>query len=272
MSVPESLNQLIRSKEFDTYEYGVIVPSAQSAAVMRAGADYVEPTIVGNLVQEDGAGGWVRHPGYDAPDSCPSFAILFPGQLRLSDPAFPAQTVTDYLEAVFPLIAAAGSAGAKVVFGSGAARTIPSGVDRAVAEARFADVLRETRDIAARYGVVVLLEPLNAGETNLLHTIEECAEFLDSHGIEDVPIVADLYHIMLEGEPLSTVTALGARVGHAHIADTGRTPPGQGDWPLSQFLQSLTAGGYSGNVSIECRWSDIATELGPALAHLRNLV
>jgi len=89
------------------------------------GADYVETTIVGNLVQEDGLGGWVRNPGYDAPDQCPSFAILFPGQLKLSDPAFPAKTVTDYLEAVFPIIAAAGSACAKVVFGSGAARTIP---------------------------------------------------------------------------------------------------------------------------------------------------
>ena len=53
------------------YQYGVIVPSAQSAAVVLGGADYVEPTIVGNLVQEDGLGGWVRNPGYDAPDQCP---------------------------------------------------------------------------------------------------------------------------------------------------------------------------------------------------------
>ena len=92
------------NQEFDTYQYGVIVPSAQSAAVVLGGADYVEPTIVGNLVQEDGLGGWVRNPGYDAPDQCPSFAILFPGQLKLSDPAFPAKAVTDYLEAVFPKI------------------------------------------------------------------------------------------------------------------------------------------------------------------------
>lgn len=250
----------------------MIVPSAQSAAVVRAGADYVEPTIVGNLVQEDGTGGWRRHPGYDAPEQCPSFAILFPGQLKLSDPGFPAQTVTDYLEAVFPVIAGAGSPGAKVVFGSGAARTIPHGVDRAAAEARFAAVLRETRDVGARYGITVLLEPLNTGETNLLHTIEECARFLDAYGIEDVPIVADLYHIMLEKEPLTTVTALGPRIGHAHIADTGRIPPGQGDWPLTQFLQALSAGGYAGIVSIECTWSDIDTELEPSLEHLRNLV
>ncbi|MHB1008182.1 MAG: sugar phosphate isomerase/epimerase family protein [Propionibacteriaceae bacterium] len=248
------------------------MPSVQSAAAMLAGADYVEPTIVGNLVQEDGVGGWERHPGYYAPDNCPSFAILFPGHVKLSDPAVPAHTVTDYLEAVFPIIAAAGSAGAKVVFGSGAARTIPSGTDRVAAEDRFAAVLRETRDVAARHGLVVLLEPLNAGETNLLHTIEECAQFLDSHAIEDVPIVADLYHIMREGEPLSTVTALGARIGHAHIADTGRTPPGQGDWPLSHFLRALAAGGYAGSVSIECTWSDITSELAPALEHLRNLV
>jgi sugar phosphate isomerase/epimerase len=253
------------------YQYGVIVPSAQSAAVVDAGADYVEPTIVGNLVVESAPGVWTRNPDYTAPDGCPSFAILFPGSLRLSDPGFPAVQVSDYLAAVIPVIATAGAPGARIVFGSGAARTIPEGVGRPEAERRFAEVLREARAVAASHGLVVMLEPLNTGETNLLHTIAESAAFLDEHGIEGVPIVADLYHIMLEGEPLDVVTANGARVGHAHIADTGRTPPGQGDWPLAEFLEALTAGGYRGNVSIECTWQDITTELAPALAHLRAI-
>ena len=253
------------------YSYGAIVPSTQSEAVVRGGADYVEPTIVGNLVREQPDGVWSRNPDYTAPDSCPSFAILFPGHLKLADPDFPASQVTAYLESVIPIIAAAGAPGAKIVFGSGAARTVPEGVDRAEAELRFAAVVREARDIAEANGVTVILEPLNKGETNLLHTIAEVAAFLDEHEITGVPIVADLYHVMLESEPLEVITALGARIGHAHIADTGRTPPGQGDWPLRGFLDALTAGGYDGNVSIECHWRDIDEEIAPALAHLRAI-
>ena len=60
------------------------------------------------------------------------------------------------------------------------------------------------------------------------------------------------------------------RVAHAHIADTDRRPPGQGDWPLRAFLASLREGGYRGAVSIECHWQDLAAEAAGALAALRE--
>ena len=254
------------------YKFGVITPSENADVALSLGADYVEPTIVGNLVKEDGPGKWIRNPDYRGPSECPSFAILFPGDLRLSDPEFPSESVTAYLERAMEIVSSAASAGAKIVFGSGKARSLPDGVDRAAGEARFADVVRETRDIASRNGLSIILEPLNKGETNLLNSIGECAQFLERHNIEGLPIVADLYHIMLEDEPLTALTDHAELIGHAHIADSGRTPPGQGDWPLAEFLRTLDEAGYSGTVSIECRWSDFGSELGASLDHLRNLV
>ncbi|WP_150308357.1 sugar phosphate isomerase/epimerase family protein [Planctomonas psychrotolerans] len=253
------------------YEIGVIVPSDRADATVAGGADYVEPTIVGNLVVETAPGKWARNPEYVGPAACPSFAILFPGDMRLSDPDFPAERVTAYLAAAMGIIASAASSGAKIVFGSGKARSIPDGVDREAGEKRFAEVVREARDVAAANDLAVILEPLNTGETNLLNSIVEAADFLDRHGIEGVPIVADLYHIMLEEEPLDVLLEHGPRIGHAHIADTGRVPPGQGDWPLPEFLDTLDRAGYRGTVSIECTWADFESELPAALAHLRAL-
>lgn len=251
-------------------EYGVIVPQERALKALEAGADYVEPTIVDNVVVAEGDG-WVRNPNYQGPEQSPSFAILFPGNVRVSDPSFPSERVTAYLLAALPVIASTALPGAKIVFGSGAARAIPDGVDTAAGRARFAEVVAEARDIAEQNGLRIVLEPLNRDETNLLNSLEETVAFLDEFNIGDVPVVADLYHIMLEEEPFSVVQALGNRIGHAHIADSGRRPPGQGNWPLAPFVAALRDGGYAGTISIECNFTDFEPELTAALAHLRAI-
>ncbi|TDE88792.1 sugar phosphate isomerase/epimerase [Occultella glacieicola] len=251
-------------------EFGVIVGTDGVAAARAAGADYVEPTIVGNLVVPAPSGGWMRSPHYDG-DPSPSFAILFPRDLRLADPDFPVEEIDAYLEAAMAVVASAARPGAKIVFGSGAARNRPDGVDVAVARALLARVLTRARDVAARHQLRVLLEPLHTGETNMINSIAEAVAFLDEFAITDVQVVADLFHIMTAGEDLAVVREQGARIGHAHIADSGRTPPGQGDWPLPAFLNALRAGGYTGPVSVECHFTDLGPELAGALAHLREL-
>ena len=47
-------------------------------------------------------------------------------------------------------------------------------------------------------------------------------------------------------------------------------PPGEGLIDYRAFLRALREGGYSGMVSVECRWRDFAAEAGPAVAFLRR--
>jgi D-psicose/D-tagatose/L-ribulose 3-epimerase len=235
--------------------FGVIAPLDRAAAALDAGADYVEPLIVGNVVEQSKTGDWILNPKF-AGGRFPSFAILVPADIRVADPEVPVDVVSEYFETVLGLVASVAAPGAKVVFGSGRSRTVPEGADRAVAEARFAESLRVARDAALAVDLQIILEPLNTGETNLVNSIEEAAAFLDAHGIEGVPIVADLFHLQLQGESLSVVRQLGRRIGHAHIADTGRRYIGSGDWPWPEFLEALREGGYEGSVSLECHWGD----------------
>src|SRR5699024_10370346 len=168
--------------------------------------------------------------------------------------------------------AAAGRArpGARMVRGGGAARRTPEGVDPAAARAQLARSVRLARDLAVEHGLEAILEPLHRGETDQINTLAEAVAFLEEHDLGDVRVVADLFHVMLEQESLETVRAHAGRVAHAHIADTARRPPGQGDWPLRAFLASLREGGYRGAVSIECVWQDLAAEAADALAALRE--
>ncbi|GAA1485592.1 TIM barrel protein [Brachybacterium fresconis] len=250
--------------------YGIIAGQAQAAAALAAGADYVEPTIVDNVVVPDASGTWGPAPGLEDWAKAPSFAVLCPPELRLSDPAMPQALIEEYLRTVMAAAARCARPGATIVLGSGASRRTPDGVDPTTARARLAQTVRLARDLAAEQGLEAILEPLHRGETDQINDIAEAIAFLDQHGLDRMRVVADLFHVMLEHESFDVVREQGGRVAHAHIADTDRTPPGQGDWPLREFLQALRSGGYDGPVSIECTWADLPREAGSALETVRE--
>jgi D-psicose/D-tagatose/L-ribulose 3-epimerase len=252
------------------HRFGVIVPSALAAEALALGADHVEPPIVGNVVVAGPDGGYGPAPDFVQPRPATSFALLFPGEVRIADPRVPIATIAEYLSVAFDAAAAVAEPDAKIVLGSGTSRTIPDDVDRAAGEARFAEVLRTARDLAAERRLRIVLEPLNRTETNLLHTMEDCAAFLDREGIDGIGIVADLFHVMIEAESFDTVRGLGARIGHVHLSDEDREPPGTGDWPIAEFLAAVRAGGYEGSASIECHWTDFAAQFPEALAFVRS--
>ena len=68
-------------------EHGILTDRAGTAAAYAAGADYVEPTIVHNLLIEQADGTWQEAPLADAWQPAPSFAVIAPAGLGLSDPA-----------------------------------------------------------------------------------------------------------------------------------------------------------------------------------------
>lgn len=250
---------------------GVIVREEDAAAAMAAGVDYIEPHIVGNVVVQDGDT-WVAGPAVKPGRRHPSFAIMFPGDVRLADPGADPTVLRDYLAAVLPVVAEVAEPGAKLVLGSGAARTTPEGVDQVSAQQRLAENLAVIVEATRSHGLEVILEPLNKGETDNINSIAEALAFLDEHGFTDVRVVADLYHIVLENESLESIAPNVARVGHAHVADTGRFAPGTGDWPIREFVTMLQEGGYAGNLTIECSFNDLAAELPAAVEFLRPLV
>jgi len=249
--------------------FGVVAGAELTEPARRAGADHVEPAIAGNLVVRDG-GGWALTDTY-AGERFPSFAVLVPGDLPLltSD----RRAVDDYFAAVLPIVRSVAVPGATIVFGSGTARTAPDDMSPSEAHRRFAEVVRTARDTADLLDLRIVVEPLSRTETNLLHTVAETVAFLDDADIDGVGVVADLFHIRNEAEPLEVVRGYGDRIGHVHVSDPDRLPPGTVDDVWRTFLEAVHDGGYRGAVSLECRWSpepDVAeAEMRAALERLR---
>ncbi|MCC3278385.1 TIM barrel protein [Arthrobacter sp. zg-Y40] len=125
-----------------------------------------------------------------------------------------------------------------------------------------AEALRNLREAAAAvapFGGTVLLEPLSGAPDYPLKTAADVfAVLADLHGAgtDNAALLADLYHLAVNGDDVAALLAGGAaaRFGHVQIADApGRGAPGTGQQPLVQWISDLRAGGYRGEVSLEYR-------------------
>ncbi len=204
-----------------------------------------------------------------APLPVEAFCSLLPRDLAVVGPYVDQERVLRYLDRALGRIREVGAH--LVVFGSGAARTVPTGFAVERAQEQILNFLRCIRDQAAPLGLTVVIEPLNHTETNMLLSLSEAMEYVAEIG-EPVALLADFYHMQQENEPLEHLVEAGAALRHVHVADSGRRAPGTGDYPYSAFAEALADAQYSGRISIECRWQAFALEAAPALRFLRGVM
>lgn len=253
-------------------EIGCCVAPEQALALAAAGGDFAELSIVRAVMGggDDAAGAAFAH-AQEALGAAGlpvrAYNVLLPPDLPLVGPAAGRQELDTYLRTAFGRARQLG--GRVVVCGSGRSRAIPAGVRRSAGLDQLAGALAHIATVAAEYDLVVALEPLRAAESNVFNTLGESAAFLRERGLSAVRLLADLYHMMEEREPLSALDGCADLLVHVHVADTDRRPPGQGGYPLAEFFRRLRRNGYTGACSIECRWADFAAEIGPSLAYVR---
>ncbi len=105
---------------------------------------------------------------------------------------------------------------------------------------------------ASRIGATVVLEPLSGADRYPLRTAAGALAVADRVGAPNLALLADLYHLAVNGEDLDGLPAHVARIGHVQIADApGRHEPGTGSLDLRRHLAALTDAGYTGHVGLE---------------------
>ena len=122
-----------------------------------------------------------------------------------------------------------------------------------------------------RAGVTLMIEPLSAGECNFINTLAEGAEIVEACDHPGVMLLGDTYHLGHHGEGPEAVRRHGNILRHFHVAEyPSRRYPGADGQSYVGWFEALRAAGYTGGVSIECRWGDLTAEAGPALTNLRR--
>jgi len=117
----------------------------------------------------------------------------------------------------------------------------------------------------ARIGGIVLLEPVSGADAYPLKTAADAlaiiARVKDEHGVDNVKLLADFYHLAVNGDDVAAVIADHAgEFGHIQIADApGRGEPGTGELPIAEWIDAARAGGYDGVIGLEYK----ATQADP---------
>lgn len=127
---------------------------------------------------------------------------------------------------------------------------VVAGVTREQALQWLADGLSYLGNHAASLGVKLIYEPLNRYETNLINTLGDGVQFLKSHQILHVGLLADLFHMNIEeADMAASIRAAGDLVIHVHFADSNRRPVGNGHSDFSEVAKALKEINYTNYVS-----------------------
>jgi D-psicose/D-tagatose/L-ribulose 3-epimerase len=240
--------------------------------IREAGADYIEFTV-GSVFPEGSVADFeaLRAALEGAALRPEAFNTFIPKHHPITGPAVNMSALLKYCQTALQRCRALG--GEIVVLGSGAARRIPDGFDRAAAQAQFVKFCQELDPIAEQAGVTIALEPLNTKEDNLLTSVKAGAALMDTVARKRIRLLADLYHMSEEKEPLSNVADAGARLVHSHLADLGRVAPGfaaNGEEDFRGFFRNLKQANYDQRCSFEGRFESIEKQTKPLLDLLKK--
>ncbi len=113
--------------------------------------------------------------------------------------------------------------------------------------------LRRAAQTVAQLGGTILIEPVSGAPAYPLRTAADVIAVLDRVGAENVALLADLYHLSVNGDDVPTAIDVHfGRIGHVQIADApGRHEPGTGQLDLATWLHTLDQRGYTGYVAAE---------------------
>ena len=235
-----------------------------------AGADYVEWTV-GSIMASEAQFETLRALAEAAPLKPEAFCVFLPPHHRITGPGVNIVAVLEYAGEALRRIGAMG--GQIVVLGSGAARKVPLGFPMDEARRQFREFARELAPLAAGQGVTVAVEPLNAGEDNLINSVADGAALVREVNLPTVRLLADFYHMNEESEGVQSIVDAGGLLVHTHVADTHRVAPGfapENGADFGAFFGALRAVGYDARCSFEGKTDDLARQAKPLLEHLRR--
>lgn len=142
--------------------------------------------------------------------------------------------------------------GSIMVLGSPQQRSLEPGVSLNQATDNAVEVLGELAPALEKLGVTLCIEPLSGAETDFINTADEAAALASLVGSRNVQIVLDVKAMSSESTPITDIIDRHLEhTAHFHANDPNLRGPGFGDLDFTPILKALTAGGYSGCVSVE---------------------
>jgi len=129
---------------------------------------------------------------------------------------------------------------------------LPFGQDKRLYLDRSVRSMREVMKVAEDCDVFFNVEVVNRFEQFLLNTAAEAVAYVRRVASPHCRVLLDTFHLNIEEDDIrDAIVATGPRLGHFHIGETNRRPPGRGRMPWGEIFGALRQIGYSGAITME---------------------
>jgi len=128
----------------------------------------------------------------------------------------------------------------------------PFGEEKRLYLDRSVRSMREVMKVAEDCGVFFNVEVVNRFEQFLLNTAAEAVTYVRRVGSPHCRVLLDTFHLNIEEDSIrDAIVATGAWLGHFHVGETNRRPPGRGRMPWDEIFGALRRIGYTGAITME---------------------
>jgi D-psicose/D-tagatose/L-ribulose 3-epimerase len=130
-------------------------------------------------------------------------------------------------------------------------RPLP-GEDKRVLTDRAVEGVREAIKAAEDCGVLFCLEVVNRFEHFIMNTATEGVAFAERVGSPNCKIHLDTFHLNIEEDSIGgAIIEAGSWLGHFHLGEPNRRPPGRGRMPWPEIFGALREINYQGALVME---------------------
>lgn len=195
---------------------------------------------------------------------------FFPPEIKLCGEGYSKTAIEEYAESA---LSKAQKLGIKTaVVGSGRSRNTDDNKEACFKQLK--ESFYTIASIGEKYGIIVVLEPLNSSETNTFNTVAEGADFVRDVNHPNLFLLADFYHLSKENEPYQNVIDNSDIIRHIHIArgETRKFPKADDGFDYIAIRDALKQAGYDLRVSIEGGpYEDYDTEIVESVKFLKTI-
>jgi D-psicose/D-tagatose/L-ribulose 3-epimerase len=139
-----------------------------------------------------------------------------------------------------------------IIYGAWPA-TLPAGeTDRRPYVERSIGSMQEAIKAAEDNNVYFNMEVVNRFEQFIMNTCDEAIDYVVAVGSPNAKVMLDTFHVNIEESFFGdTIRKAGDHLGHFHVGENNRMPPGYGHVPWTELGSALRQIKYSGYVVME---------------------
>jgi D-psicose/D-tagatose/L-ribulose 3-epimerase len=130
--------------------------------------------------------------------------------------------------------------------------TLPENKDKREIVDRSITSIKEVAKIAVENNVMMVLEVVNRFEQFIINCCDEALDYVKRVDSPNVKIMLDTFHMNIEEDSIGgAIEKAGSYLGHLHIGENNRRPPGYGHIPWDELASALKKINYQGYIVME---------------------